>query len=382
MIQLFHSGGAGDFTILQDSHSREQTRLLIENIARLLRARNEVNAAKLVTSIPFRLADATNHFGDEFLVLFATVPLEDYERLREGQNNASERRAFQQIAAVASEIGPIFIRFIAAELVLERPVHPEALSDRALKQTEINKVVHKYIGVSGGYLGDFSYQSHRDFYIDIELPVNPYEYDGTTRERFIKILTESSPDIQAKILRGILDKYPVGSSELRTQNRHDEISGWISRLHGSSPVEQPSLQITSAVVERALRDAQELLRATGATSGVDRIHTALHGYLRALCIESGIQVTEEASLTELFKQIREAHPAFQDMGPRAEDILRILRALGTILDALNPLRNKASIAHPNLLLLPEPEAMLAINSVRSILHYLDKKVHLHSIGVA
>jgi hypothetical protein len=46
-------------------------------------------------------------------------------------------------------------------------------------------------------------------------------------------------------------------------------------------------------------------------------------------------------------------------------------------DALNPLRNKASVAHANPVLLPEPEAMLVINAARSILHYVDEKVHCH-----
>jgi hypothetical protein len=44
------------------------------------------------------------------------------------------------------------------------------------------------------------------------------------------------------------------------------------------------------------------------------------------------------------------------------------------------LRNKASVAHPNPVLLPEPEAMLVVNSVRTILHYLDEKAHRHSTG--
>jgi hypothetical protein len=90
------------------------------------------------------------------------------------------------------------------------------------------------------------------------------------------------------------------------------------------------------------------------------------------------------ALTELFKQVREAHPAFRELGPRSDEILRILRALATILDTFNPLRNKASVAHPNPVLLPEPEAMLVINSARSILHYIDEKVYRHRIagGVA
>jgi Abortive infection C-terminus len=41
------------------------------------------------------------------------------------------------------------------------------------------------------------------------------------------------------------------------------------------------------------------------------------------------------------------------------------------------LRNNASVAHPNEALLDEPEAMLAINAARTILHYLDAKLTKH-----
>ena len=61
---------------------------------------------------------------------------------------------------------------------------------------------------------------------------------------------------------------------------------------------------------------------------------------------------DDASLTDLFKQSREGHPAFRDLGPRSDDIVRVLRALASILDTRNPLRNKASVAHPNPVLLP------------------------------
>lgn len=44
-----------------------------------------------------------------------------------------------------------------------------------------------------------------------------------------------------------------------------------------------------------------------------------------------------------------------------------------IFDALGPVRNRASIAHPNIELLAEPEAMLVINVGRTLLNYLDAK---------
>lgn len=379
MIQLYQAAGAGDFTILQDSLTHDQCRLLFDNAARLLTARTQARAAELLRTVPFRVADATNHFNDEFSMLHAVVPLDEYERLRRGQLDSAERHALGQIAEVLSELGTP-IRFIAVELTLEAPMHAATRSGGGLKQSEINKVVSRYIGVSGGYLGDFSYRSHHEFYIELDLDIDPYKYDGTTRERFIKILSESSPEIQARILEGALNRFPAGSSGLRTSERATEIRRWIARLRSGPHVEQPTLRITSEVVERALLDAQELLRATGATSGVDRLHTALHGYLREVCGGAGLKAVEDAPLTDLFKQIREKHPAFRDLGPRSDDILRVLRALATILDTLNPLRNKASVAHPNPTLLAEPEAMLAINAARSILHYIDERVHRHATG--
>jgi hypothetical protein len=104
---------------------------------------------------------------------------------------------------------------------------------RRLTRLEINKLVNRYIGVNGDYLGDFSYQKHHDFYLDLDLDIDPYNYDGTTRARFIKILSESTAAVQARILEGILERYPAESSEIRTK-LHDEIEGWIARLKGAA----------------------------------------------------------------------------------------------------------------------------------------------------
>jgi hypothetical protein len=79
----------------------------------------------------------------------------------------------------------------------------------AMTRMEIKKLVNRYIGVSGGYLGDFSYRTHADFYVEYcDLDIDPYQYEGTTRERFEKILETSPPHVQSKIIRGIIEKYP------------------------------------------------------------------------------------------------------------------------------------------------------------------------------
>lgn len=269
MIVLYRGSGSGDFELLGPALSSDGWQRLTRNACRLLELRGQSKAAELLRSFPFEVMDATNHFGDDFSVLHATVPLEQYVNA-EAYRDREGKAAFQQIAATITELGP-FIRFIAIELD-----------------------------------------------------------------------TDAAPE----------------------------------------PVAPPSLQITSEIVERALADAERLLTTSGPVSAVDRVHTAVHGYVRAVCTRAGISADADASLTELFKLLRENHPVFQDFRPRSNEVLRILHALSTILDAMNTLRNRASVAHPNEVLLADAEAMLAINAVRTVLHFIDSKVQTKSKGTA
>lgn len=139
-------------------------------------------------------------------------------------------------------------------------------------------------------------------------------------------------------------------------------------------VTTPSLKISSDSVQRALADAELLIQRHGPTSGVDRIHTAFHGYLKTVAMKANIPLTTDSSITELFKTIRSTHPALMGREPRREDIDKILRAIATIIDSLNQVRNKASGAHPNELVLQEAEAMLVINSAKTLLHYFDARL--------
>ncbi len=149
------------------------------------------------------------------------------------------------------------------------------------------------------------------------------------------------------------------------------------RLERATTVSFTTTVFTSEVVERAINDSETLVHTRGAASGVDRVHTAVHGYLRKACEDEGIPYEAGAAMTAFFKKLRADHPAYKEVGPRAQDITQVMRAMSAIMDALNPLRNNASVAHPNEELLDEPEAMLAVNAARTILHYLDAKLAKH-----
>mgnify|MGYP001353846773 CR=1 FL=1 len=251
-------------------------------------------------------------------------------------------------------------------------------TDSGMTRPEVTRVVNRWIGVSGGYLGDFSYRSHADFYPEYcDLEIDPYQIEGTTRERFMEILSGASPSDQAKILKGVLERFPLddaGKPSTRTSELKAQLEKLIVRLESGPAVQSAVTHVTSAVVVRALNDAEALIKSSGATSGVDRIHTALHGYLEAVCDEVGIGYPERASITQLFKILRAGHPKLAQLGPRDKDVERVLFSCASIFDAMNTLRNQASVAHPNSKLLDEPEAMLVINTGRTLLNYLSAKL--------
>src|SRR5450759_4941981 len=84
-------------------------------------------------------------------------------------------------------------------------------SSIALSRTEIARLANQYIAVSNGYLGDFSYPTHAACYPEYcDLDINTYEYESTTRERFITILSSLPPRDQASIVRGVINRSPVG----------------------------------------------------------------------------------------------------------------------------------------------------------------------------
>jgi hypothetical protein len=253
-------------------------------------------------------------------------------------------------------------------------------NDPRLSRKEVGRLVHNWIGVDGGYLGSFSYAKHDRFWMEAcDLHVDTSGFPGTTRECFETTLFEASARDQAAALRAILEDYPspaepdATAPKFRTTALHKEINAWITRLETGQVGIEVDLESASDVVRRALDDADTLMRTSGPQSAVDRVHTAMHGYLHSLCDEVGIPHGDRPTMNQLFKALRAKHPSLANLGTRPEEVTKILGSMATIFDSLNPVRNSASVAHPNDELIGEPEAMLVINTVRTLLGYLETK---------
>jgi len=250
-----------------------------------------------------------------------------------------------------------------------------------LSESEVSRLVNDWLGVDKGYLADFSYGSHDSFWYDLcGLVVDTRGFPGTTRECFIETLSNTTPENQARVVRRILDLYPTclppdpERPYLRTLHFERVVRTWLVRLETGQLIEPVTLASATEVVRRALVDADNLISTSGPQSAVDRLHTALHGYLITMASDAGIALSEDRpTINKLLKVLRTEHPALADLGARPEDVGRILNGFATIFDALNPLRNNASVAHPGRQLVGEAEARLVINTVRTVLNYLEDR---------
>ncbi|WP_419927661.1 abortive infection family protein [Candidatus Poriferisocius sp.] len=253
------------------------------------------------------------------------------------------------------------------------------MSSAGLSRSEIMQIVNRYIGVTQGFLGDFTYRTHAEFYPEYcDLDIDPDSLEGTTRERFIAIVSDLEPQAQARIVRGVTERFPVGgpeSPETRTEELQNKLLRWADRLHGVV-VDGKIPRTSRSDVLLAIEDTETLLKSrSGAPVSVDRVHTTLHAYLIGECETAGINHDDGAPISKLLKEMRAHHPKLAAApASNTARTQQILQSFGQALDALNPLRNQASMAHPNEGLLDSTEAQLVINAGRTILTYLDARL--------
>jgi hypothetical protein len=246
-----------------------------------------------------------------------------------------------------------------------------------LSAREVEFVTRKWIGVAGGYLGDFSYRTHDEFYPDycgLE-DIEPYKIQGTTRARFEHILRTQTPVKQALILRGVLKKFPDPADKAREGEHRQRMQDLIARCEGGVPIGIVKPQTGRVVVEQALREVEDRLKAGSALAAVDRVHTAFAGFLAGIAADRHIEVGNDAPVTKVFKLIRNACPELGPQGRHADQVSKILNSLAAVIDAVDPLRNHGTLAHANEHLLDPPEAILYVNAVKTLMHYLNSKLY-------
>lgn len=223
-----------------------------------------------------------------------------------------------------------------------------------LSPQEIHRLVYDYIGVSGGYLGDFSYRTHQEFYAHYcDLDIDLSAMEGTTRERFITILKNAASVEQARILRGVFIKYPVSyfpeDERDFKKHLHDDFQGIIERLE--APLSSPADSIISTILEHY--DAEHVQtawhralerRIEDPEAAITAARTLLESVCKHILDDLGEVYADNHDLPKLYKLTAER----LNLAPsqHTEQIFKqILGGCQTVVEGLGAVRNRLSDAH-------------------------------------
>ena len=115
MFTVYSGSGAQDYSIGDKCIPNDQWATFRRGATSLLRARGNDIVAELFESLPFELRQGENFFGDEFVVLYAELPMamDRYVEFVDKYANPQDRYNFRQIAHALGKICPLYIRFIA-----------------------------------------------------------------------------------------------------------------------------------------------------------------------------------------------------------------------------------------------------------------------------
>ena len=132
------------------------------------------------------------------------------------------------------------------------------------------------------------------------------------------------------------------------------------------------ISLTDAI-SKAIEDAESFMRDGKYDSAFDRVHTAFHGYLRKKLDDLGESYEESDTLNQLYNKLHtyvSAHIATDQSGL----IKTTLRSASGVINSINELRNRHSLAHPNDSIITVREAELCIRLVKELSDYIEKVV--------
>ncbi|MCM7491578.1 abortive infection family protein [Enterobacter hormaechei] len=157
--------------------------------------------------------------------------------------------------------------------------------------------------------------------------------------------------------------------ERKDPDLHRVIEAYISGAMLKTVTDFPVNNVNENIYN-VLKDAETLITQRGAGEAFDRVHTALHAMLRAICDKHSIKRKDDDRVDELLSLIN-SHLKVQKNSERNQTVFEMLRSANAILSKANFLRNQHSNAHPTNGLLNDADAKFAINLIRSIMSYVD-----------
>jgi hypothetical protein len=132
------------------------------------------------------------------------------------------------------------------------------------------------------------------------------------------------------------------------------------------------ISLTDAI-SKAIEDAEMFMSDGKYDSAFDRVHTAFHGYLRKKLDDLGESYEESDTLNQLYNKLH-TYVSTNIATDQSGLIRTTLRSASGVINSINELRNRHSLAHPNDSIISVREAKLCVKLVKELSDYIEQVV--------
>lgn len=250
-----------------------------------------------------------------------------------------------------------------------------------LKSSEKFKL-EKYFQMGSGYVCDFSNRTFQEFVLEnTGIDIYGDTYTGSKANRLRSFWTKESTHLVAKLLSEMLEYWktqratPLSGYYPFEPALYEECKKIVARLQSASPIDNVEA-LTPNANEKDFALLSQSIRASidknQPEQALDRLHTFVVKYIRALCTEHAILFDKDTPLHSLFG----GYVKFLQSNDliESEMSIRILKSSISVLDAFNDVRNNQSFAHDNPML-NYNESVLIFNDISNIIRFVSSVEH-------
>lgn len=235
--------------------------------------------------------------------------------------------------------------------------------------------LERALGMSSGYVLNFSNRTFSEFFLDsvgINIYDDKYNYgSGSKANRMRAFWDKESNYLVGKVLELIFEEWDEFKDNYSPPEAPEDCLKIVKRLKESAPVkdiENIVVNFDDSSFEALARSVRECIDKNEPETGLDRLHTYLVKYFRALCTKRGIEADREKPLHSIFGEYIKA---IKNEGLIESDMTeRILKSSISVMEAFNRVRNDKSLAHDNLLLNYD-ESLLIFSHVTSSIRFIN-----------
>lgn len=238
------------------------------------------------------------------------------------------------------------------------------------------RTLERLFDMGGGYVLNFSDRTFGEFFMDyqVDIDADKYRESGTSKaNRLRSFWVIETNHIVGRLIEALIN-YGIHFDCLATVPNLDDLieegRKIATRLQSGQPVAEIGALIATVDdkdFEAVAQHIKEAIEKNQPEAALDRLHTFVIKFNRALCEEHGIVLNKDKPLHSAFGEYVKA---LRDEG-LLESVMteRILKSSISVLEAFNDVRNNQSLAHDNPILNYE-ESLLIFNHVAASIRFI------------